>query len=237
VILAGGAGTRLRSVVADRPKVLALLRGKPFIAYLLDRLVLQGIPKVVLCTGYLGEQVRDLLGENYHGMQLLYSREEQPLGTGGAIMQALPLLDSGTILILNGDSYCDTDFATSFAWHRDHQARATLVLAHVEDGARYGQVEIGPDGRINRFCEKNTATAGGGWINSGVYWFAREFLAGLPAGRPLSLEKEVLGAWTGEGLYGFKDSGRFLDIGVPDDYARAERFLDEVHTPIVGLSP
>jgi len=109
------------------------------------------------------------------------------------------------------------------------------VLAHVDEGARYGQVEINPDGHIERFCEKDPTHTGGGWINSGVYWFQRQVLASLPVGRSLSLEKEVLGAWSGEGLYGYRDYGRFLDIGVPEDHARAEHFLAEVHDPISSL--
>jgi len=236
VILAGGAGTRLRSVVADRPKVLAQLGGKPFIAYLLDRLATQGWQKVVLCTGYMGAQVQETLGDQYQGMQLSYSHEEQPLGTGGAIRQALPLITSATVLILNGDSYCDTDLRASLAWHQDREARVTVVMAHVEQGSRYGRVEIGADGQIRRFVEKNPDLTGGGWINSGVYWFEREVLAGLPAGRAFSLEKEVLGTWTGDGLYGYRDYGRFLDIGVPEDHARAENFLAEVHEPIVNVA-
>ncbi len=232
-ILAGGTGTRLRSVVADRPKVLAALGGRAFITYLLDRLATQGIGKVVLCTGYLGEQVQELLGDDYRGMQLCYSREAQPMGTGGAIVQALPLLASETVLILNGDSYCETDLPASLEWHQSRQARVTLVLARVEDSARFGRVETAADGRIKRFCEKDPTAVGGGWINSGVYWFEREVLAGLPAGRSLSLEKEVLGSWTGDGLYGYQDAGRFLDIGVPEDHARAEQFLAEVHSPLL----
>jgi NDP-sugar pyrophosphorylase family protein len=232
-ILAGGAGMRLRTVVADRPKVLASLGGRAFITYLLDRLAAQGIGKVVLCTGYLGEQVQDLLGGDYRGMPLCYSREAQPMGTGGAIVQALPLLVSANVLVLNGDSYCATDLAASFAWHRHHQARATLVLAHVEQCARFGRVEVALDGRIQRFCEKDATATGAGWINSGVYWFEREVLAALPSGRPCSLEKELFGSWSGEGLYGYYDHSRFLDIGVPDDYARAEQFLAEVHSPPV----
>jgi NDP-sugar pyrophosphorylase family protein len=235
VILAGGTGTRLRSVVADRPKVIANLGGRPFIAYLLDRLAVHGIRQVVLCTGYLGDQVQNLLGDQYQGMQLLYSREEQPLGTGGAIVQALPMLTSRTVLILNGDSYCETDLRASFEWHQAREARATLVLAHVEQSARFGRVEIGADGRIECFCEKSLTDTGPGWINGGVYWFEREVLSVLPTGRQLSLEREVLGSWVGEGLYGYRDYGRFLDIGVPEDYVRAERFLSEVHKPNTGV--
>jgi NDP-sugar pyrophosphorylase family protein len=229
VILAGGAGTRLRSVVSDRPKVLAPLGGRPFIAYLLDRLAAQRIRQVVLCTGYLGEQVRETLGGEYAGMKLLYSQENDPLGTGGALVQALPLISSDTILAMNGDSYCDTDLRTSYEWHMDREARATLVLAHVELGARFGRVELGAQGRIERFCEKNPALTGGGWINGGIYWFQREVLAALPTGKSLSLEKDVLGAWSGDGLYGYRDYGRFMDIGVPEDFALAEKFLSEVH--------
>lgn len=231
-ILAGGAGTRLRAVVVDRPKVLASLGGRAFITYLLDRLAAQGIVKVVLCTGYLGEHVQELLGDNYHGMHLCYSREARPMGTGGAIVQALPLMASANVLVLNGDSYCATELAASFAWHRRRKARATVVLTRVEQSTRFGRVEVAPDGCIQRFCEKDVTATGAAWINSGVYWFEREVLAALPAGRPCSLEKDLFGSWSGDGLYGYCDNGRFLDIGVPDDYARAEQFLAEVHPPL-----
>lgn len=229
VILAGGAGTRLRSVVADRPKVLAPLGGRPFITYLLDRLAAQGLKTVVLCTGYLGSQVNEALGEMYRGMQLLYSQETTPMGTAGALTQALPLIKSSTVLVMNGDSYCDTDLRASYEWHLDRESRVTLVLAHVDDGARYGRVELGPKGNITGFLEKNPDLKGGGWINSGIYWMQRDVLAGLPSGKPLSLEREVLGCWQGSGLNGFRDYGRFLDIGVPEDFAKAEKFLAEVH--------
>ena len=223
-ILAGGLGTRLRSVVANRPKVLALVGGKPFLAYLLDQLAAQGLSQVVLCTGYLGDQVQAYFGESYRGMHVLYSFEDRPLGTGGAIVQALPLLASETILVLNGDSYCRTDFQASLGWHRQHRARGTIVLAQVEQVSRYGQVQTGPDGSIAKFCEKHGAQ-GPGWINSGIYWFERAALADLPLREPLSLEGDVLAAWVGQSLYGFSQAGPFLDIGIPEDYARAERFL------------
>jgi len=230
-ILAGGTGTRLRSVVADRPKVLAQVSGKPFLAHLLDQLVAQGISKVVLCTGYLGDQVQAFFGESYRGIHLYYSREDHPLGTGGAIVQALPLLTSETILVLNGDSYCRTDFQASMDWHRRRRARGTLVLAHVEQGDRYGRVQTGADGSIEKFCEKGGAQ-GPGWINSGIYWFERAALVDLPAKGVLSLERDVLAVWVGQGLYGFSQPGPFLDIGIPEDYARAERFLATLHEPV-----
>lgn len=233
-ILAGGTGTRLRSVVADRPKVLALVGGKPFLAHLLDQLVAQGISKVVLCTGYLGEQVQAHFGENYRGMKLFYSREDQPLGTGGAIIQAMPLLQSETILVLNGDSYCRTDLQASLTWHRRKQAWGTLVLAQVAQVGRYGQVQTDAEGRIEKFCEKGAAE-GPGWINSGIYWFERTALAKFTAGQPLSLERDVLAAWVGQGLYGYAQKGPFLDIGIPEDYARAEHFFATLHEPTAAI--
>lgn len=223
-ILAGGTGTRLRAVIADRPKVLAEAGGRPFITYLLDQLAGQGFRRVVLLTGYMGNLVRERLGQRYGEMELLYSQEDLPLGTAGAIVQALPLLISETVLVLNGDSYCQTDFQESLAWHSEKGAQATLVLTHMEKVARYGQVTVGERGRIEEFCEKR-ATAEAGWINSGVYWFERAVLAALPRREPLSLEKEVLRSWIGKGLYGYLGRGGFLDIGVPEDYARAGEFF------------
>lgn len=227
-ILAGGTGTRLRSVVADRPKVMAQVGGKPFLEHLLNQLVAQGISKVVLCTGYLGDQVEAFFGRSYLGMHLYYSREDQPLGTGGAIIQALPLMQSETLLVLNGDSYCRTDLQASLAWHRRKQARGTLVLAQVAQVGRYGQVQTDAEGRIEKFCEKGGAE-GPGWINSGTYWFERAALAKFTAGQSLSLERDVLASWVGQGLYGFAQKGPFLDIGIPEDYAQAEQFFATLH--------
>jgi D-glycero-alpha-D-manno-heptose 1-phosphate guanylyltransferase len=227
-ILAGGAGTRLRSVVADRPKVLAQVSGRPFVTFLLDQLAAQGIPRVVLCTGYMGDQVEASLGDQYRGMQLLYSREERALGTAGAIARALPLLTSATVLLLNGDSFYQANLPGSLAWHRQQRARATLVLAHLDNSERYGRVTVAADGRITGFNEKS-GIPGAGWINSGIYWFDRAALAGLPQQQTLSLEREVLPSWIGHGLHGYAQRGRFLDIGVPDDYARAEAFFAELN--------
>lgn len=234
-ILAGGAGTRLRTVVADRPKVLASVGGRPFLTRLLDQLAAQQVTRILLCTGYLGSQVQTQLGDSYQGMELLYSQENTALGTAGAIVQALPLLRSDTVLVLNGDSFCEVDLGASLAWHQQKTARATLVLAHVDQGARYGRVATAPDGQITRFLEK-TGSPEGGWINSGIYWFQRSALGGLPARMPLSLERDVFPGWIGQGLYGYAQPGRFLDIGVPEDYLRAERFFSELPADLATLT-
>ena len=234
-ILAGGAGSRLRTVVPDLPKVLAPVAGRPFLHYPLDHLAAQGFRRVVLCTGYLGEMIKESLGTSYRGMRLLYSCDYRPLGTAGALLQALPLLASETVLILNGDSFVEADLKASLQWHQRRHARATVLLARAEDATRYGRVEVSGDGRIEAFCEKDGAS-GPAWINSGYYWFQREAIADLVPDEPRSLEHDVLPRWIGHGLFGCTEPGRFLDIGVPEDYARAEQFFQELTEPSLELA-
>jgi D-glycero-alpha-D-manno-heptose 1-phosphate guanylyltransferase len=226
-ILAGGAGARLRAVVPDLPKVLAPVAGRPFLAYSLDQLAAQGFRRVVLCTGYLGDVVKDSFGTNYRGMRLLYSNDERPLGTAGALLQALPMLASETVLVLNGDSFVEADLIASLQQHHRRRARATVLLAQAEEAARCGRVEVAADGFIEAFCEED-GEPGPAWINSGHYWFQRQALADLVPDEPRSLEDDVLPRWIGHGLYGCTETGRFLDIGAPEDYVRAERFFQEL---------
>lgn len=224
VILAGGMGTRLRPVVADRPKVLAHVRGKPFLAYLLEQVAGAGIMHCVLCVGYLGERIRAAFGNAYAGMRLVYSQESIPLGTAGALRLALPLLGSDPVLAMNGDSFCDVNLSDLWVWHSRHSASATLVLVEASNPMRYGRVSVSADGRIIGFDEKK----GGeelGWINAGVYVLKRALLESIPMGRTVSLETEMFPAWIGRGLYCRQSTGRFLDIGTLESYVLAERFF------------
>lgn len=223
-ILAGGFGTRLRSVVADRPKVLAPVHGRPYLTYLLDQLAGAGVREVVLLTGYQAEVVQATLGTSYAGMRLAYSPEPSPLGTAGALRLARPLLLSPAVLLLNGDSYCDVALADFWDFHRRRGAAFSLVLHRVADTGRFGQVHV-EGGRVARFEEKHAA-GGAGWINGGVYLMNRPLLDEVPAGRPVSLERELFPAWAARGcLHGFCCDGRFLDIGTPESYAAAEAFF------------
>jgi NDP-sugar pyrophosphorylase family protein len=223
-ILSGGLGTRLRPVVLDRPKVLAPLRKRPFIAHLLDQLADAGLPSVVLCTGHRGEQVRATLGDRHGPLKLAYSQEPAPLGTAGALRHALGRFCCGTVLVLNGDSYCDADLHNFLATHRERKARASIVLRHVEDAARYGSVQFNADGAITRFEEKNSSY-GAGWINAGIYLLDRRLIEGIPEDRAVSIEREMFPAWVGEGFFGHLTEGRFLDIGTPESYAAAESLI------------
>jgi NDP-sugar pyrophosphorylase family protein len=224
-ILAGGLGTRLRPVVADRPKVLAPVAGRPYLTYVLDQLASVAVREVVLLTGHGADQVRDALGDSYAGMSLVHSAEPSPLGTAGALRQALPLLAAPTVLLLNGDSYCDVDLASFGRFHRDEAAGASMVVARASDASRFGQVRLGAGGCVARFEEKG-ATAGAGWINAGVYLLERPLIEEIPSGRPASLERDLLPRWVaGRRLRGFRCRGRFLDIGTPPSYAGAESFF------------
>jgi D-glycero-alpha-D-manno-heptose 1-phosphate guanylyltransferase len=234
-ILAGGLGTRLRSVVSDRPKVLAPVRGKPFLAHLLDQLLEAGVGRVVLLTGYRGEQIQEAFGDQYRELALAYSIEPAPLGTAGALRFALsqlfPASAPGTngalhgVLVLNGDSYCDADFTKFRAFHEQQRGDASLVLAQVPDTSRFGKVEVGPNHRLQRFLEKQAA-GGSGWINAGIYLLNRELIEQIPAGRAVSIEREMFPEWLrNRNLLGFRSEGAFLDIGTPESYQAAEEFL------------
>ncbi len=224
VILAGGLGTRLRSAVSDRPKVLAEVGGRPFIEYLLDQLVLEGVKSVVLCTGYLGDQVQNRLGTNYQAMALGYSREPQPLGTGGALRLALPMLDTDPVLVMNGDSYCNSRLDGFATWHASRRAPATILLAEIDDTRRYGRVRVDDEGCVLSFSEKTNDTSPG-LVNAGIYLLSRALIGSILFGLAVSLEREVFPEWIGRGLRGFRSRGRLWDIGVPESYARADAEL------------
>jgi len=225
VILAGGQGTRLRAVVNDRPKVMALVNGKPFLCRLLDQLKEAGIRSVVLSTGYMAQDVESAIGETYEGMRIRYSREQQPLGTAGGLRLALAKTESDPILVLNGDSFCGVDLEQLCRVHRANLARATMVLAQVEDTSRFGRVETDSAGAVTNFEEKGGA-ATAGWINAGVYCLNREVVENIPAGQPRSLEREVFPHLIGTGLFGLKAGREFLDIGTPQSYEEAQSFFE-----------
>lgn len=222
VILAGGLGTRLRSIVSDRQKVIAKVGDKPFITYLLDELDQIGINKVILCVGYLGDQVQAALGSQYKGMQLIYSQEPKPLGTGGALRFALHLMNSEQIMILNGDSFCQANLTAFWNSHLEKQSAISLLLVRVADSSPFGKVEIDAKSRVLSFCEKGQK--GNGWVNAGVYLFQRKILETLPAGT-CSIEKDIFPKWVGKGLMGYCCRGKFLDIGTPSAYSASQHFF------------
>jgi D-glycero-alpha-D-manno-heptose 1-phosphate guanylyltransferase len=223
-ILAGGLGSRLRPVVSDCPKALANIGERPFLTYLFDQLVAAGAKDVVLCTGYLGDQIRMIFGKSYDTLRLNYSQESTALGTAGALRLALPLFNSNPVLVMNGDSYCDANIREFWFWHGRRQSNATLLLTKIFDTERFGQVMVDADGKVTDFEEKSSRQ-GPGWINAGIYLLNRDLLEEIPPNRPVSLEREIFPAWIGRGLYGFQSEARFIDIGTPEAYAGAQSFF------------
>ncbi|WP_298271469.1 nucleotidyltransferase family protein [Geobacter sp.] len=228
-ILAGGFGTRLRSVVSDKSKVLAVVNGRPFISYLLDDLALAGVKRVILCTGYRGEQVEAELGAAYRGMELSYSRETSPLGTAGALRNAIPLLQDNRLIVMNGDSYFETDLPTFADLHGEKDATCSMALVHVPDTTRYGRVELDENLSVRHFIEKGEGR-GPGTINAGIYLFERHVIDRIPPHREVSLEREILPALIGDKFFGFSSTGRFIDIGTPESYREAEQFFTGLRT-------
>ncbi len=226
VILAGGLGTRLHSVLSDRPKVLAEVLGRPFLTYLLDQLSSAGAREVILCTGYMGDRVQEVYGDVYKSLYLLYSREDEPLDTGGALRLALPLLKSDSVLVMNGDSYIRTDLSCYMDWFFQVDRRAAILLTRVSDTRRYGMVKVEKDETILAFEEKGVG-GGPGWINAGVYFVKTSLLKSIPVGKAFSLEREFFPSLVGKGLFGYQCKGRFIDIGTPESYIRAEKFFSE----------
>lgn len=230
VILAGGRGTRLQGVVDGVPKPLAPVAGRPFLAWMLDALAAQGLRRAVLATGYLGEQIEAVLGPAWRNMQLSYSREPEPWGTGGALRLALRAVRGDRCIVLNGDTWLELDY-TAFA--RDVQTAGTrlgVALARVADVARYGAARL--DGnRVTGFDEKGGA--GPGFVNAGVYCVRRDLLDGFAVGRAFSFEREVLmPAAAREPVLGYTATRGFIDIGVPEDYRRAQTlFASELEGP------
>ena len=220
VILAGGFGTRLRSRIADVPKPMAPVAGRPFLEYLLDRLDRAGCERVVLATGHLSDVIERHFGARYRGIQVEVSRELMPLGTGGAIVQALRRLPEGPALVLNGDTWLDLDWADFTDWCQARAGCDAIVLRSLPDISRFGSVKLEGE-RVRAFGEK--AGAGPGLINAGVYWLSLASLLRFDLPEVFSIEAEYFQPYIGEiDLRGYVMDGAFIDIGVPEDYDRAQ---------------
>lgn len=224
VILAGGRGTRLESVPGDMPKPLRPVNGRPFVEYLIDQVRAAGLRRIILSLGHKPEAFDPLIARE----GLLKSVEASPMGTGGGLRAALPLLHAPTILVMNGDSYANVDLRVPVAVHRRRRGLATMLLAEVEDTARFGRVEIGEDGVIEQFAEKGQA--GPGLINAGVYVLSKSVIEQIPADRAVSLERETFPSLIGRGFYAEAGSFAFMDIGTPESYAASAEFFQKTRS-------
>ena len=221
LILAGGEGTRLRPLTYTVPKPVLPLAGRPHIAYLIDWLEGHGVDDVVVSCGHLAEGMRGTLAELEPGVEIRYAEEPEPRGTAGAIRFAEDML-ADQFLVLNGDVLCDLDLTALVEQHDRTGARATIALYPVEDPSGYGLVHRHDDGEITEFLEKPTADQiDTDEINAGAYLIDRSVLDRIPSDRAVSIEREVFPELIGDGLYGIRLEGYWIDIGTPDRYLEA----------------
>jgi len=220
IVLAGGLGTRLRSVVADLPKAMAPVNGRPFLAYLLDRLITAGFDTAILAVGHMSDKIREHFGDRYRSLPLRYSVEPEPLGTGGAIKLAMTHADSSTGFVVNGDTYLELDYGAMLADHQRASSCLTIAVHTVSEAGRYGALDIDA-GHIRGFLEKGRL--GPGSINAGVYLLSPKLLDRYPLPPAFSFETDLLMPHVKEiAPLAFQTRGIFIDIGVPEDYARAQ---------------
>lgn len=227
VILAGGLGTRLRSVVPDLPKPMAPINGRPFLEYQLDYWISQGVSRFVLAVGYRHEAITKHFGLRYKGAKIEYVVEERPLGTGGGFLLAAEKVGGRRpFLLLNGDTYFEADWNVLNAYALEHDADWCLSLFKTSEEGRYMGIEISPQGRITSM--KSGVEQGPRLANGGVYWVHPRALSGLHLrGEKLSLEDGIFpdALSAGRRLFGIEFTRTFIDIGVPEDYHRAAALL------------
>lgn len=224
VILAGGLGTRLRSTVPDLPKCMAPVNGKPFLEYVIRSLHKQGIERFVFALGYKSEAFTQFLDAVLHGDAYIISLEDEPLGTGGAVRLACNVTINDNILVTNGDTLFNADIQTVATFHTEKSAECTLSLKPMKDVDRYGAVELDEEGRVKDFKEKQYFAEG--LINGGVYILNVEAFKGKHFPGKFSFEKDYLERYCGEGkIFGLAQDGYFIDIGIPEDYEKAQHEL------------
>lgn len=225
IVLAGGFGSRLRQVVADVPKPMAPIAGRPFLEIFLGSLARKGFARVVLSLGFMADKISDHFGARFAGIDIAYVVEDAPLGTGGAIRLALDACTQDHVFVFNGDTYLDLE-VRSLEQRWQAKRHPIVVGRQVPDTSRYGRLAV-DGGRITCFAEKGIA--GSGLINAGCYVLATDALARFPLNQPFSIETDYLvPEVTSATVEVFVTEGMFIDIGIPEDYARAQTLLADL---------
>jgi D-glycero-alpha-D-manno-heptose 1-phosphate guanylyltransferase len=226
IILAGGLGTRLREAVPDLPKCMAPVAGRPFLSYVIDALRMQGIQHFVFSLGYKADVIEEYLKEHYPTLDYSTTIEDEPLGTGGAIKLALSRTRSENILIANGDTLFKVNVEALASFHIEKESACTLALKPMYNFERYGVVELDSDNRIITFKEKQYYTAG--LINGGIYLLNKQQFLQHQFPQKFSFEKEYLETYFDKGIfYGLIQDEYFIDIGIPEDYNKAQNDLKQ----------
>ncbi len=220
LVLAGGEGTRLRPLTLSTPKPVMPFAGRPFMTFMLDWLARHEVDDVILSCGFMSDAVESVLGDMHAGMRLRYVHEEEPLGTAGPLRLALDTgaLKDERLYVLNGDVLTDMDLTAEREQHERTGARATLCLIAVDDTESYGVVPTTDDGEVEAFLEKSPGPAPTNRINAGAYLLEREVIEQIPPGRAVSIEREIFPTLVGDGLFGYRAAGYWMDVGTPRRY-------------------
>lgn len=222
LILAGGFGTRLKSVVPDLPKPLADINGKPFLWWLLRQLENEGAQDVYLSVGYMHEHIQNFFGPKFNKVNLHYIIETEPLGTGGAILNACQQIQEDGIVVLNGDTLALASLNQFIKFASDYSSKLFLAVVKVEDASRYGTVIINENNQITGFAEKGKA--GPGLINAGIYLLDKSLFADYDLPQKFSFEADLLMKHLNQlNLIAYDQVSDFIDIGIPEDYAIAQQ--------------
>ena len=224
VVLCGGLGTRLRTVVSDRPKSMADFCGRPFLDILLDYFKGFGFRRIILCVGYRAEAIKSHYANRFSDMEILFSEEKAPLGTGGAIKNAEHLIKSNPFCVANGDSFCSIQMDQFLSFHSDKKATISIAVSSVGKTKDYGAVCLDHDSQVLSFDEKKESQEKAA-VNAGVYIFEKKILFEMHKGDIFSLEKDLFTRVCGKGLYGFFVDSPVIDIGTPERYAYASNHL------------
>jgi NDP-sugar pyrophosphorylase family protein len=223
IVLCGGAGLRLKSVTGDAPKSLACIGERPFLEILLLQLRRHGFEEVILAVGYQSNLIRTHFADRAHGLDIRYSIESTPLGTGGALRNALDLMHTNTALIMNGDSYTDADLRLFLTEHQNAHADLSILVVPADGRTDCGLVAVDAGRKVLGFKEKQSAL-GKQYINAGIYLASKQIPSEIPAGVQVSLESQMFPRWLKEGkdLRAFYHSGPCIDIGTPERHQSAQ---------------
>lgn len=222
IILAGGMGTRLQSVVADVPKCMAPVNDQPFLHYIFNYLEQQECSNIILSLGYKHEYVTQWLKTQRRSFKIKFVVEREPLGTGGGIKLAIAESQSNNVFVLNGDTMFRADLQSMFKFHNEKNAAATLALKPMQQFERYGAVEANNDQRITNFHEKKYREQG--LINGGIYLLNKRSFLEKPFPQKFSMEQDYFEANVADQkMYGFVSNGYFIDIGIPAHYKQAQQ--------------
>jgi len=224
VILAGGLGKRLKSVTGGMQKVLAQIDGKPFISLLIDYIAAQGARRFILCTGHDADSVEAALMNAHPNLSILFSREDEPLGTGGAIKKGSFLVESDVFLALNGDCFCVIDYMRLIDFHRHHKSQATIAITKMDDARDYGTIEIDAHQHIVAFKEKQPILQQA-FINTGTYCLDKNVFSLVDTPEKFSIEYDFFPHLVEKIFYGLEVDNQFIDIGTPERYAWAREHL------------